>query len=341
VTQLLVDRVEQFCTYLRKQRGRTAGGVQTYRWNLEQFLSFVRARTGRQARVGDLTRPMSQAWLDDMAASDLGLSTLRCRLSTLSSFCAWLMKREVLATNPVVGIDRPPRQTVNPAVPAPVVMDALVDAAKRRGRPRDLAIFLVLRFTGMRRHSVATLRVRHLDPVWGLRDVQVKGGKTQDIPLPVPVIQFLNLYVDRILARECEGLTPDTPLFWSTWGKRTIGKTRAPMTGKNVWRLCKIYGKLIGYPELKPHDLRHGVAVEVLEQRHDLEEVRALLGHARLDTDLADPPISMFISTCSCSTASTRGRARRRGRCFTGCRRPPTGTSPRCWRAPTAACGAC
>jgi integrase/recombinase XerC len=56
------------------------------------------------------------------------------------------------------------------------------------------------------------------------------------------------------------------------------------MTGKNVWRLCKVYGRRIGYPELKPHDLRHGVAVEVLAQRHDLEEVRALLGHARIDT---------------------------------------------------------
>ncbi len=56
------------------------------------------------------------------------------------------------------------------------------------------------------------------------------------------------------------------------------------MTGKNIWRLCKTYGKSIGYPELKPHDLRHGVAVEVLEQRHDLEEVRALLGHVRIDT---------------------------------------------------------
>jgi integrase/recombinase XerC len=41
---------------------------------------------------------------------------------------------------------------------------------------------------------------------------------------------------------------------------------------------------LDGHPELKPHDLRHGVAVEVLEQRHDLEEVRALLGHTRIDT---------------------------------------------------------
>lgn len=31
-------------------------------------------------------------------------------------------------------------------------------------------------------------------------------------------------------------------------------------------------------------DLRHGVAMEVLEQQHDLEQVRALLGHARIDT---------------------------------------------------------
>jgi integrase/recombinase XerD len=46
----------------------------------------------------------------------------------------------------------------------------------------------------------------------------------------------------------------------------------------------KVYGRLIGCPELKPHDLRHGVAMEVLEQHHDLEQVRALLGHARIDT---------------------------------------------------------
>ena len=76
----------------------------------------------------------------------------------------------------------------------------------------------------------------------------------------------------------------DTPLFRSRWGRRAVGKTRAPMTGKNIWRLCKVYGRRIGCPQLKPHDLRHGVAMEVLEQHHDLEEVRALLGHARIDT---------------------------------------------------------
>ena len=56
------------------------------------------------------------------------------------------------------------------------------------------------------------------------------------------------------------------------------------MTGKNLWRLCKVYGRQIGYPMLKPHDLRHGVAMEIYEQHGDPEEVRAMLGHKRLET---------------------------------------------------------
>src|SRR5262249_14675390 len=51
-----------------------------------------------------------------------------------------------------------------------------------------------------------------------------------------------------------ETVGAETPLSSSSWGRRVVGKTRAPMTGKNIWRLCKVYGRIIGYPELKPHD---------------------------------------------------------------------------------------
>jgi len=147
-----------------------------------------------------------------------------------------------------------------------------------------MAIFLILRYSGMRRESVATLRIRNLDPTWGLRNVRVKGGKTRDIPLPAAVMTYLEEYVDNVLAPILDAITPDTRLFWSTWGQRHQGKTRAPMAGKNIWRLCKTYGRLIGQPRLKPHDLRHGVAMEILETSHDLEAVRAMLGHVRLET---------------------------------------------------------
>lgn len=101
MTQKLKDLVDQFCQYQRKQRGMTDGGVKTFRWNLSQFLEHVRGRTGRLARVQDVTQEMIQARMDEMAASDLAINTLRCRQASLSSFCNWLVKRTMLDSNPV------------------------------------------------------------------------------------------------------------------------------------------------------------------------------------------------------------------------------------------------
>jgi integrase/recombinase XerC len=285
MAQPLHEHVEQFCVYQRKQKGKTEGGVRTYRWNLEHFMTFTRNREGRAARVSDLNLDTIQAWMDAMASDDLALSTMRSRQSTLSSLCNWLVKRGILSANPVAKLDRPPHRKDPPRqVPGSDLMDQLIRAARERRRPRDVAIFLILRFTGMRRESVATLGVRNLAPGWGLRGVVVKGGKTRDIPLPGVVTQYLEQYVEQVVAKENGPLTPDTPLFWSSWGRPRQGKARRPMSGKNIWRLCKTYGGLIGYPQLKPHDLRHGVAMEVYSQHHDLEQVRALLGHSRIET---------------------------------------------------------
>lgn len=60
MAQQLIELVEQFCIYQRKQRGRTEGGVKTYRWNLEQFLVFVTAREGRLARIPTSRRRRSR-----------------------------------------------------------------------------------------------------------------------------------------------------------------------------------------------------------------------------------------------------------------------------------------
>ena len=118
----------------------------------------------------------------------------------MSSFCIWLVKRDLLPTNPVEKLDRPKVERMPPrGVPESTLMDALMKTARQRGRPRDIAMFLVLRYTGMRRDSVATLMVKHLDPSGWLRGVRVKGGALRDIPLPARVMQFLEDYVKDVL----------------------------------------------------------------------------------------------------------------------------------------------
>ena len=79
----------------------------------------------------------------------------------------------------VSSTDHPTARRPRPRFPGPAIMDALIQAAKQRQRPPALGIFLILRYTGMRRESVATLRLRHLDPGWGLRNLGVKGDKTR------------------------------------------------------------------------------------------------------------------------------------------------------------------
>jgi site-specific recombinase XerC len=195
--------------------------VQSYRWVLEQFLIFVRSQKGRLARATDLTLSLIQLCMDDMASCDLALSTMRSRQSTLSSFYCWLVKRGMFQANPVAAMDRPPHRMEPPRqVPTPALMDALIAAAKQCQQPPDIAIFLIMWCTGMRRESVATLKVRHLDGTWGLRRVRVKGGQTWDIPLPESVMT--HTYVE-LLAHVMGQIGPETPLLWSLWGRRIIG----------------------------------------------------------------------------------------------------------------------
>ena len=102
--------------------------------------------------------------------------------------------------------------------------------------------------------------------------------------MPAPVTGFLHEYVGQVPVPVLGTSTAETPLFWSNWGRKAVGKIHRPMTEKNIWRLCKMYGKRIESPTLKPHDLLHRVAMEVLGQRNNPEEVRAPLQHTRLET---------------------------------------------------------
>jgi site-specific recombinase XerC len=118
--------------YQGKVSGKTEGGVRAYRWTLQQDLKFVQMAEGRPATVDDLTPARVRAWMASMATQDLALSTMRVRQSTLSSFCLWLVKRDLLATNPVEKLDRPKLQRTSPT-PEATLMDSLVDAVIKRG----------------------------------------------------------------------------------------------------------------------------------------------------------------------------------------------------------------
>jgi len=89
----------------------------------------------------------------------------------------------------------------------------------------------------MRRESVATLRVGN----WkanGAPERRVKGARS-GYPVPALVMRYLICTCGRSYTRVRDGDPRTRPSSGPSWGKRRSA-ARGPMTGKNIWRLCKV-----------------------------------------------------------------------------------------------------
>ena len=64
--------------------------------------------------------------------------------------------------------------------------------------------------------------------------------------------------------------------------------------GKNIWRLYKTYGRMIGVPQLKPHDLRQGAAMEGIGNKKSDSNTRR-----RTETEFNDLRVRGRCSTAS------------------------------------------
>ena len=136
-----------------------------------------------------------------------------------------------------------------------------------------------LNSVSVRCSCIATRATRQ--PVIGYSLTSSQRRSTRDIPLPAAVMQYLEGYVAQFLPLKLKTSSPTRHCSGQPTGSGARAVCAASMEGRNIWRLCKTQ---IGYPMLKPHDLRHGVAVEVYEQHHDLEEVRGLLRRKSIET---------------------------------------------------------
>src|SRR5262249_6015039 len=91
-----------------RQRRRAA-------WSAPQHAPLTHAKAQHQAAgtpaaaavsAGENNRPRCKPGWVRWPPLNLALSTMRARQSTLSSFCAWLVKRGLLNSNPVAEMDR-------------------------------------------------------------------------------------------------------------------------------------------------------------------------------------------------------------------------------------------
>ena len=214
---------------------------------------------------------------------DNGLSpqSVNLRLCALSSFCKYLIRQEMLETNPVLKVPRPKQEKRLPQFYTESSIANYFDESfagcqedPSFGKLRSRTMMLILYCTGMRRAELCSLKVSDFDPERRVFRVIGKGDKQREIPVPVLICEEIILYLN--CCREQNFSNPEG-LFFLT----DSGRPLYPAFVNNTVR--KELSGLAGFTGKKaPHALRHSLATHLLNRGADLMSIKEILGHSSI-----------------------------------------------------------
>lgn len=259
-----------------------------YRVDVQEFIAYVGLRNYAELRT--IARAHIIDWRKDMERRKLEPSTIRRKLSALSSLFDYLCERNAVADNPVDGVKRPAANGNEGSTPALGSGQArkLLEAppADTLKGVRDRAILVTLLYHGMRREELCRLRVRDLHTREGVLHFRIKGkrDKIRFIPVNAAAQRTIQAY----LALAGHRADSDGPLFRPIRNPRT-GTLERHLDPASVYRNILLkYGRETGLSDevsgLCVHSLRATAATNALSHDADITEVQEWLGHANLST---------------------------------------------------------
>lgn len=279
ITQLFKEFMFE-CEFARKLKPSTLNGYrETFKLLMKlkpditlenistaTFIEFFRLLEERERRVGD----------GSIIKKGIKKSTISTYWSKLNSFCEWMRVAGHLAVNPFASM----------RYPAPVYEDRKFikknDVEKIftaiHNYPginlfllkRNLVIFEILLFCGLRRSELVALQIRDIDIERRTLTVRAETSKiprTRYIPIHSTLLRSLKDYIEE---RRRGGITSQ---FLIVSGNRDEKLT--------VFGLAHLVKRIIQLSGVKftPHQFRHTFGVNQVNQGSDISRLQQLLGH--------------------------------------------------------------
>lgn len=263
--------ISSFLNFLEAEKNASPHTIKNYRSDLVEFFRFV-----DKASLGDVDYLSVRKFLAYLKEREFLRSTVSRKLASLKSFFKYLIREQVLASNPAGSIATPKRERRLPSFLEEKEVADLLEAAKGDSweRKRDLAILETLYSSGIRVSELVGLNREHVDLLSGLIKVHGKGKKERIVPIGSCAANAIKDYLDACPGEYHNGAVP---LF--------LSRRRMRLTDRSVRRITlKCAQRAAIKKEISPHTLRHTFATHLLERGADLRSVQELLGHAHLST---------------------------------------------------------
>ncbi len=306
---------EDFLTWLRVEKGRSAGTLAAYRADLRAYWAWLgeRGRAFEGITEADITDYVGHLRAAGRAPSTVKRSVVAVR--SLHRFCAL---EGASGSDPAaeVAVPRVPR-----GVPKALTEDEIAgllgavvgeDALARR----DRAILEILYGTGLRISELVGLSLGDVDLFEGLIRAFGKGARERLVP------------VGRCAAEATEAwLAPEgrprlAPERWARRGDAEalfLNTRGGRLSRQGAWGIVRGYGDRVGLgARLTPHVLRHSCATHMLDHGADIRAVQELLGHASISTTQLYTLVSTERLWAVYRAAHPRAVARERNRAEAG-----------------------
>lgn len=265
-----------FIDYLKVQKRYSPRTLDLYSKYIEDFYDFVSLSDDEDEFV-----PLQTNTVRGFVASglDSGLSarTMNLKLSAISSYANFLVKKGLIVSNPVRRVHRPKQSK---KLPEFYTQGAMENYFEKKSdiedfvALRDRTIVLTLYSTGLRRAELANLKISDWDQGRSLFRVVGKGDKIREIPVPKTLSSELETYLSRLRENYPVGnkdnffLTDSGQPFYLSFVNKVVKRELGGVAGFTGKR--------------SPHVLRHSIATHLLNNGADLNSIKEVLGHSSL-----------------------------------------------------------
>ena len=264
---------DKFLQYLDTEKRYSKHTVENYSKDiddLENFCSAKKINGWDEIKPHHLRTYASQIFIDG-----LGARSIQRKLSAIRSFMNYLVRENLLRTNPADGIKTPKAPKKLPGVLDVDQINQLLNIKETDPISlRDKAIMELLYSSGLRLAELVALNPIDLNIQDRSLTVIGKGNKKRMLPIGSKAIDAIKAWIQ---IRSQIAAPDEEALFVGNRGNRL--SRRSIQSRINHW--SKKNGLI---QDVYPHLLRHSFATHLLEASGDLRAVQELLGHKDIST---------------------------------------------------------
>ena len=269
--------------------GKAKRTIETYRYNLNRFFTFVDRHYPRIRRIeqinADIIADYRKALIERRQPDGKPLSgqTMQLMLIVLKSFFHYLVTQDLLVNNPARSLVLPKDR---PHIPRDVLSEQEVRqllSGLNGNDPvslRDRAIVELFYACGIRTTELCSLRLTDIDfQEQTATIVHGKGGKSRIVPIGQYACYYISEYLEHGRRFFLKGMRSDPGFLFLSRQGNPFNKTTI---NKSVMR--KVEKSLEKKRHLSCYALRHAVATQLLANEVDIVYIARLLGHSSLKT---------------------------------------------------------